>query len=49
MSVGKSLRQALFCRLKDVRRVATHYDRIVPNYLATVCLAAISYRYESPP
>ena len=29
-----------FNRLKDFRRVATHYDRLALNYLASVCLAA---------
>jgi transposase len=33
-----------FCRLKDVRRVATRYDRLATNFLAAVCLAAtVSY------
>jgi hypothetical protein len=27
-------------RLKDFRRVATRYDRLARNYLASVCLAA---------
>ena len=29
-----------FNRLKDFRRIATRYDRLAPNYLASVCLAA---------
>ena len=29
-----------FNRLKDFRRVATRYDRLALNYLASVCLAA---------
>jgi transposase len=29
-----------FNRLKDFRRVATRYDRLARNYLASVCLAA---------
>lgn len=29
-----------FCRLKDFRRIATRYDRLAPNYLASVCLIA---------
>jgi hypothetical protein len=34
----------MFCRLKDVRRVATRYDRSVVNFLAAVCIAAaVSY------
>ena len=29
-----------FCRLKDFRRIATRYDRLARNFLASVCLAA---------
>jgi transposase len=29
-----------FSRLKDFRRIATRYDRLARNYLASVCLAA---------
>ena len=29
-----------FCRLKDFRRVATRYDKLARNYLASVCLVA---------
>ena len=29
-----------FNRLKDFRRIATRYDRLALNYLASVCLAA---------
>jgi transposase len=29
-----------FCRLKDYRRIATRYDRLARNYLASVCLIA---------
>jgi IS5 family transposase len=29
-----------FNRLKDFRRIATRYDRLTRNYLASVCLAA---------
>lgn len=33
-----------FCRLKDLRRVATRYDRLATNDMAAVCIAAtISY------
>ena len=32
--------EAAFNRLKDFRRVATRYDRLARNYLASVCLAA---------
>ena len=27
-----------FCRLKDFRRIATRYDRLARNFLASVCL-----------
>jgi transposase len=29
-----------FNTLKDFRRIATRYDRLARNYLASVCLAA---------
>jgi len=29
-----------FCRLKDFRGIATRYDRLARNFLASVCLAA---------
>src|SRR3974377_1891455 len=32
--------EAAFTRLKDFRRVATRYDKLARNYLATVCLSA---------
>jgi len=30
-------------RLKQLRRIATRYDRIPQNYLASLCLAALSF------
>jgi transposase len=32
--------ESAFNRLKDFRRIATRYDRMARNYLASVCLAA---------
>lgn len=32
--------EAMFCRLKDFRRVATRYDKLARNYLSAVHLAA---------
>ncbi|WP_352883600.1 transposase [Mesorhizobium sp. M1396] len=32
--------ERMFCRLKDFRRIATRYDRLETNFLATVCIAA---------
>ena len=32
--------EAMFCRLKDFRRVATRYDKLVRNYLSAVAFAA---------
>jgi transposase len=29
-----------FCRLKDFRRIATRYDTLARNFLASVCLVA---------
>ena len=28
------------CRIKDFRRIATRYDRLARNFLASVCLVA---------
>ncbi len=36
--------ERMFCRLKDIRRIATRYDRSATNFLAAVCIApAICY------
>ena len=32
--------EAMFCRIKDFRRVATHYDKLARNFLSAVSLAA---------
>jgi transposase len=32
--------ESAFNRLKDYRRIATRYDRLARNYLASVCLVA---------
>ena len=32
--------EAAFNRLKDFRRIATRYDRLARNYLASFCLIA---------
>lgn len=32
--------EAMFCRLKDFRRVATRYDKLARNFLSAVSLAA---------
>jgi transposase len=32
--------ESAFNRLKDFRRIATRYDKLRRNYLASVCLAA---------
>ena len=29
-----------FCRLKDFRRIATRYDRLARNFLASICIVA---------
>ena len=34
--------ESAFNRLKDFRRIATRYDRLARNYLASVCLVASS-------
>jgi transposase len=33
--------ERMFSRLKDFRRIATRYDKLARNYLASLCLAAI--------
>jgi hypothetical protein len=30
----------MFCRLKDFRRIATHYDKRADIFLSAVCIAA---------
>jgi transposase len=37
---GRHLVENAICRLKDFRRVATRYDKLARNYLASVCLVA---------
>jgi transposase len=32
--------EAMFCRLKDFRRIATRYDKLAQNFLSAVSLAA---------
>lgn len=32
--------ESAFNRMKDFRRIATRYDKLARNYLASVCLAA---------
>ena len=32
--------ESAFSRLKDFRRIATRYDKLARNYLASVCLTA---------
>jgi transposase len=33
--------EAVFCRLKDFRRVATRYDKLARNYASTLAIATI--------
>jgi transposase len=41
---GRNAIERMFGRLKDIRRIATRYDRSATNYLAAVCIAApVSY------
>jgi transposase len=37
----RNLVERLWCRLKDWRRIATRYDELARNYLASVYLAAV--------
>ncbi len=32
--------EAMFCRLKDFRRIATRYDNLARNFLSAISLAA---------
>jgi transposase len=36
----RNLIERMFCRLKDFRRLATRYDKLARNFLATAILAA---------
>jgi transposase len=38
---GRNAIERMFCRLKDFRRVATRYDKLAANFLATVHIAAL--------
>ena len=38
---GRNLIERAICQLKDWRRVATRYDKLARNFLATILLAAI--------
>jgi transposase len=38
---GRNVVERCFCRLKDFRRIATRYDKLARNFLATAVLAAI--------
>lgn len=47
---GRNAIERMFGRLKDLRRIATRYDRSATNFLAAVCLAAtVSYCCDSCP
>jgi transposase len=41
--------ESAFNRLKDFRRIATRYDRLARNYLASVCLVAALVAGFGPP
>ena len=32
--------ERMFCRFKDLRRIATRFDRNIKNFMATICIAA---------
>lgn len=34
--------EATFCRLKDLRRLATRYDKLAANFLSAVALATLT-------
>ena len=37
----RNLIERMFCRLKDLRRIATRYDKLARNFLAAAHIAAI--------
>ena len=37
---NRNLVERFFCRIKHFRRIATRYDKLARNYLASVCLTA---------
>jgi putative transposase len=42
---ARNVVERAICRLKDWRRVATRFDKLARNYLATIQLAAITTMY----
>ena len=38
---GRNVIERCFCRLKDWRRIATRYDKLVRNYLSALCFVAM--------
>jgi transposase len=38
----RNIIERMFCRLKDFRRIATRYDKLARNFLASALLAAIA-------
>jgi transposase len=38
---GRNVIERCFCRLKDFRRIATRYDKLAPNFLPAIQLAAV--------
>jgi transposase len=38
---GRNVIERCFCRLKDLRRIATRYDKLARNFLASVHLASL--------
>ena len=37
---GRNVIERCYCRLKDVRRIATRYDKLARNYFSALCLVA---------
>ena len=37
---SRNLIERMFCRLKDFRRIATRYDKLARNFLASILIAA---------
>ena len=37
---GRNVVERCFCRLKDFRRIATHYDKLARNFFSALCFVA---------
>lgn len=40
---GRNAIERMFCRLKDWRLIATRNDKLAVNFMAAICLAAVTW------